>query len=529
MGTRWLLVGLAASVLLRPSVSLAATMEELFEGGQAAIVLAVAAPGRSDLVEFSLLDPGTEISLADGESLQLGYQESCAVEDITGGTVTIGARQSRVVGGTVIRGQVDCNFFRYDHTPPQLRRAAISVFERKARQTAAAADHRHSVAVVIGNKTYTEQVPDVSYAHRDAAAMKGYLTKVLGYRERNIIDLRDATQSQMEAAFGNMRSHEGEIYRMIRPDRSHVTVYYSGHGAPGLDDNKGYLLPVDVAPENVELSGYPIDLLYENLNKLEARSVTVLLDACFSGDSGGGMVIQSASPVFVQTKMPDAADNLTVLTAASDRQVASWDNENQHGLFTYHLLVALRGAADEAPFGDADGSVTVQEAKAYLDEEMTYAAKRGFGRKQDASVRGHGGAVLGHVPDDPAEVLIEPPGQTDVARRTEERAPAALPFGVEIYEVRFETTRIGSSSAICKEESGTFEIQTFNGEIQSSTLKGVSVRGKVTESVIKGTIGSRFQFFEARKQGDVWVGEHYHEKNDVRYQSCRGKLTFARK
>ena len=35
--------------------------------------------------------------------------------------------------------------------------------------------------------------------------MKAYLTQVLGYREGNIIDLRDATKAQMESAFGNER------------------------------------------------------------------------------------------------------------------------------------------------------------------------------------------------------------------------------------------------------------------------------------------------------------------------------------
>jgi len=69
--------------------------------------------------------------------------------------------------------------------------------------------HRHSVAVIIGNKSYQGRIPEVSYAHRDADAMKGYLTQVLGYREGNIIDLRDATKSQMESAFGNRTSHRG--------------------------------------------------------------------------------------------------------------------------------------------------------------------------------------------------------------------------------------------------------------------------------------------------------------------------------
>jgi len=273
-------------------------------------------------------------------------------------------------------------------------------------------DHRYSVAVIIGNKTYQGRIPEVSYAHRDADAMKAYLTQVLGYREGNIIDLRDATQAQMTSAFGNRMSHEGELWGYIRPGRSHVTVFYSGHGVPGLKDRRGYLLPVNANPDTPEINGYPVDVLYENLSKLEAASVTVYLDACFSGESDQGMLIRAASPVFVQASLPETAGGLTILTAASAEQVASWDEENEHGLFTYHLLQALNGEADKEPFGNGDGSVTVAETQAYLDEEMSYIARRRFRRKQTASVQGAGDTQLGVVPDKPAQVAALAPSFT---------------------------------------------------------------------------------------------------------------------
>ena len=62
----------------------------------------------------------------------------------------------------------------------------------------------------------------------------------LTYREGNIIDLRDATQAELMSAFGNERSPEGKLWRFVRPGRSHVTVFYSGHGVPGLKDKRGY-------------------------------------------------------------------------------------------------------------------------------------------------------------------------------------------------------------------------------------------------------------------------------------------------
>ena len=250
----------------------------------------------------------------------------------------------------------------------------------------------HGVAVIVGNRNYAhELVGNVKYAHRDAEAFRRYVLDVLGYRPENVIDLRDAGQAQMESAFGNERSHEGLLWRYL-DGRGHsdVVVFYSGHGVPGLKDRRPYLLPVDA--DTAEINGYPVDLLYGNLAKLEdARSARVYLDACFSGFSaGGGMLIRSASPV--QAALPEGWEKLTILTASSGLQVASWDEEARHGLFTHHLLAALYGR------GDADGKVTAREVEDYLDDHMMPPARRRLGRIQDAGLSGAVEAVLSSAP-----------------------------------------------------------------------------------------------------------------------------------
>ena len=274
----------------------------------------------------------------------------------------------------------------------------------------------YGVAVVIGNRTYrSERVPEVAYAHRDADAFRGYVVEVLGFDPGNVIDLRDASQAQMETAFGNERSHQGKVWRYLHPRHgSDVVVFYSGHGVPGLKDGRGYLLPVDADPDSAEINGYPIDLLYENLGKLaEAKTVRVFLDACFSGDSDRGMLVRSASPVYVQAALPEAsAEKLTVLAAASGREVASWDEEARHGLFTRHLLDALYGAGD----ANGDGRVTAAEAKTWLDDTMTIAARRRFGRLQNASLNGAVGAVLASAGEDGAFPVRASPGDDHGSR-----------------------------------------------------------------------------------------------------------------
>ncbi len=227
--------------------------------------------------------------------------------------------------------------------------------------------------------------------------MKKYVIERLGYRAGNIIDLRDATLGDLRRVFGTREDPRGQLLNRLRPGRSDVVVFYSGHGIPGLRDKRGYLLPVDGDANLAENTAYPLKVLQDNLANLPARSVQLFLDACFSGNSAGGMLQAAMSGgINITPRLPaqEAGNNFVMLTAASDNQVASWDREAEMGLFTKHLLEALGGKADGEGYGNGDGEVTLAEVKTYLDEGMTFQAASRFDRRQDASMAGSGATVL---------------------------------------------------------------------------------------------------------------------------------------
>ena len=114
--------------------------------------------------------------------------------------------------------------------------AAASVL---ATQVHAAPQNLDAVAVIIGNKDYGDEIPEVSFALNDAAAMKRYVVEVLGFDAENIIDLSNATAARMTATFGNERDHKGKLWSYLDPaGGSDIVVFYSGHGMPGLDDGR---------------------------------------------------------------------------------------------------------------------------------------------------------------------------------------------------------------------------------------------------------------------------------------------------
>ncbi len=289
--------------------------------------------------------------------------------------------------------------------------------------SAKALTNPEAVAVIIGNKVYQGGIPAVDYAHNDAEAIRRYVLDVLGYDPENIIDLRDASKAEMEAAFGNKGNFKGRLWQYLDPNGgSDIMVYYSGHGVPGQNDQRSYLLPANADPAFAEINGYPVDVLYENLSKLKARSKTVLIDACFSGASPKGMLIELASPVAIKAKAIGVGQGMTVLTAASGDQLASWDTEARLGLFTNYFLEAVYGKAD----GDDDGNVTAAEIKSYLDDKMTRAARRSYRRIQQATLSGDSAQSLSSftkgsppqrpfIDDQPAgkQVASLPPAKVD--------------------------------------------------------------------------------------------------------------------
>ncbi len=333
--------------------------------------------------------------------------------------------------------------------------------------------NKNGVAVIVGNTDYQGRIPDVDFAGNDAGAFRQFVVEVLNFDPENIIDLRDATQADMQAAFGNERTVEGKLWRYLDPKgNSDIVVFYSGHGVPGLKDKRGYLLPVNADPEAPEINGYPLDTLLGNLAKLKARSITVFLDACFSGDSQNGMLIKSTSGITITPRIAEVTSSpMTVLTAAQGDQVASWDAKAKHGLFTKHLLDAMYGDADKSGYGNSDGKINLAEVKGYLDDKMTRAARRQYGRHQIAWIKGGAGVPLvDKIPGKRTPYVPAPP-KAAAAPQVAAVQPTAPAVAPPKKTVSADGRWRGTFDTSCTTESFDFDI------IDNKVSTGFFVRG----------------------------------------------------
>jgi hypothetical protein len=243
-----------------------------------------------------------------------------------------------------------------------------------------------AVALVIGISKYKNpNVPSVDYAKHGATVIKDYLVNALGYSEQRIIYADDENAGKND--FNIMLQ---KLANYVKSGKSDVFVYYNGHGAPDTKTNEAFFVPYDCDPEYASVSGYPISEFYSQIGRLPARSITVVLDACFSGSTPKGLLFKGVSPALLKVKNPIATlQNGIVFSSSSENQLSNWYPEKKHGLFTYFFLKGLQGAAD----ANNDRQITVQELEKYLMDNIPDKARE-QNREQTPQVVGDKNRVL---------------------------------------------------------------------------------------------------------------------------------------
>jgi uncharacterized caspase-like protein len=226
---------------------------------------------------------------------------------------------------------------------------------------------KNAYAIVIGVEKYRQKLPKADYADNDARIMAEYLTKVMGYPEENIVTLINdrALKSDMEKYFEKWLSNNVE-------KEGTVFVYYSGHGAPNPNTGDAYLVPYDGDPSFIEQTGYSLKRLYQNLNKLPAKQIVVVLDSCFSGAGGRSVIAKGARPLVMNMeKQVFHSDRIAIISASSGGQISSTHEEKGHGLFTYFFLKGIK-----------DGNSELGTLYNYLKPQVERIARKTYNNEQ---------------------------------------------------------------------------------------------------------------------------------------------------
>ena len=225
-------------------------------------------------------------------------------------------------------------------------------------------------AVIIGNEKYESEV-DVPFAENDAKIFKEYAIKTLGIPEKQIKYVPNGTLNGIRMAIRWLSQAMG-----VCNGQGQAIFYYAGHGIPDEANKSAYLLPVDGFGSDPE-SAYSLNRLYNELGAMSAQSVTVFLDACFSGAKREGGMLASARGVAIKVKQSIPKGKMIVFTAAQGDETAHPYKEEQHGMFTFFLLKKLQ---------ETKGYITYGDLGDYLTNEVKRQSFVENGKQQTPSV-----------------------------------------------------------------------------------------------------------------------------------------------
>ena len=238
------------------------------------------------------------------------------------------------------------------------------------------ADHRappatktlHLLAVAINDYASAEGALDLNYAVPDATSIAEAM-EIAGQDGFDTVDtslLLDASATKS----GVVNAIRG--LRRAAPEDT-VVLYFATHGE--VFDDIFYLLlrGLDLPIETKKLPtiGLSISELADEVRRLSARRVFLLLDTCKSGDAVQILADRTKDERALQIFGSNLGLNFVAATAKG--QNALEVNKLGHGVFTYTLLEALAGDADRAP---RDGTITATEVGGFTSEKVTAITSR---------------------------------------------------------------------------------------------------------------------------------------------------------
>ena len=218
----------------------------------------------------------------------------------------------------------------------------------------------NTFAFIIANEEY-RRVEHVPFAKNDGKVFAEYCQKTLGVPEKNL-------HLQMDATLGDIKFYVSQMKQIADAfdGDAKFIFYYAGHGLPAENLQDAFLLPVD--GYGADGTGYSVTELYNELGSLNAKSVVVLLDACFSGAKRDGGMIASARGVAIKTKQAVPKGNMVILSAAQGDETAYPYKEQGHGLFTYFLLKKLNESKGDVTLGELADYITSNVKKTSIVE-----------------------------------------------------------------------------------------------------------------------------------------------------------------
>jgi len=244
---------------------------------------------------------------------------------------------------------------------------------------------RDAVAIIIGIERY-KRIQKADFARADAQVFYDYARRALGIKDENIKLLLDENADDIDI----LQAFQSWLPLKVQKGQTEVVVFFSGHGYPSEDGQGLYFLPYGVDKNYLDRTAVKQDEIVAALQAVKAKSVTMIIDSCYSGSSrAGSPLISGAKPISLRKQDTAYPNEFFVLTASAFDQISWASPELKHGLFSFYLMKGMEGSADK----DRDGKITMGEMQEFLTE-MVGKQALSLNRKQQPQVFGSPSKIL---------------------------------------------------------------------------------------------------------------------------------------
>jgi uncharacterized caspase-like protein len=216
-------------------------------------------------------------------------------------------------------------------------------------------------AVIIGINNYNDaSIQPLQFASRDAEKFYELLTTYADYDKTNCFLF---TENALEPIHGMIKTKLDEICKKAVEDEN-ILLYFAGHGQE--IEGKSYLIFRDTILSGKPQNALSLEELNHNLHSSKAKFKIRFFDACHSGQKGIRGKENLMTENFFRAITTRLEGFITLASCKQNQYSYEWP-EKEHGVFTYFLLEALKGAADS----DKDNKVSLHEAYDYVFEKVS--------------------------------------------------------------------------------------------------------------------------------------------------------------
>ena len=169
-----------------------------------------------------------------------------------------------------------------------------------------------------------------------------------------------------------------------------IYIFFAGHGLASDDGKNLYILPQDGDAALLQYTAISRLEIFELINKVQPKSVTMFFDTCYSGQTRDEeMLVAGLRPIRLLKSEQEKPNNFTIFTASNYDQTSGSIDEAKHGIFSYYLMKGMEGKADL----NSDKKITNGELIAYLKQNVTEEAFVN-NRQQEPMLSGNPDKVL---------------------------------------------------------------------------------------------------------------------------------------